>query len=197
MTNPLRRIAVYCGSSPGADPAYGDAARAVGCLLAAEGIGLVYGGGHVGLMGIVADAVLAGGGQVTGVITQHLWEREVGHTGITELLVVDSMHERKLAMSDRADAFIALPGGLGTLEEVFEVATWTQLGIFAKPVGVLDVNGYFGPLIQFLDDAVTAGFVTPTHRGAIRSSTDPVDLLSQLRAWVPTGTDKVLDPSDR
>ena len=193
----FERIAVYCGSSPGHDPGFTDAARGVGTLLAEQGIGLVYGGGQVGLMGVVADAVLEGGGEVTGVITRQLWEKEVGHTGVTDLLVVESMHERKLAMSDRADAFLTLPGGLGTLEELFEVATWTQLGIFAKPVGIVNVAGYFDPLLAFLDASVASGFVQPAQRAIISSSEDPVALLDTLEAWEPATTPKVLGPADR
>ena len=134
VTVEVGRVAVFCGSNPGTDPVYAEAAAALGRTLAERGIGLVYGGGAVGLMGIVADAVLAGGGEVVGVIPQLLWDKEVGHRGLTELLVVASMHERKLAMADRADAFIGLPGGVGTFEELFEAITWTQLGIHTKPV---------------------------------------------------------------
>ena len=193
----LRSITVYCGSSPGHDPVHTEAAWALGTRLAERGIALVYGGGRVGLMGVVADAVLTAGGEVTGVITQHLWDREVGHVGLTELVVVHSMHERKLAMADRADAFIAMPGGVGTFEELFEAITWTQLGIHEKPVGVLDVAGFYGPLLGFLDDAVTAGFLRPGHRSLITASPDAAELLAGFRTWQPAGGSKWLEPDER
>ncbi len=193
----LRRVTVFCGSNPGTDPAFVAAAEALGTELVRRGIGLVYGGGAVGLMGVVADAVLAAGGEVTGVIPQHLWAKEVGHRGLTELLVVDSMHERKLAMADRADAFVALPGGVGTFEELFEVLTWTQLGIHQKPAGVLDVAGFYGPLLGFLDRTVAAGFLRPAHRALLLDATDPADLLDRLAAWRPVTVDKWLDRDER
>lgn len=193
----LRRVTVFCASSPGSDPAFAGAARGLGELLVARGIGLVYGGGRVGLMGVLADAVLAAGGEVTGVIPQHLWEKEVGHAGLTELLVVDSMHERKLAMADRADAFIALPGGFGTFEELFEVLTWTQLRIHDKPVGVLDVNGFYAPLLAFLDSAVTAGLLRDAHRRSLLQSDDAADLLDRLATWTPVTAEKWLTAEDR
>lgn len=197
VAGPFRRLAVYCGSSPGVNPAFADAARALGELLAERHLGLVYGGGHVGLMGVLADAVLAGGGEVTGVITRQLWDREVGHTDLTEMLVVDSMHERKLAMSDRVDAFVGLPGGMGTFEELFEVVTWTQLGIHDKPVGLLDVAGYYGPLLAFLDRSVEAGFVRREHRTILHADTDPAALLDAMARWQPTTVDKWLGPDAR
>ena len=193
MSVDLRRVAVFCGSNVGTDPAYADAARELGTLLVDRGIDLVYGGGHVGLMGVVADAVLAGGGEVTGVIPRDLWDKEVGHRGLTELLIVDSMHERKLAMADRSDAFIALPGGVGTFEELFEAITWTQLGIHTKPAGLLDVAGFYRPLLDFLDSTVDAGFVRPGHRAMVRSATDPAELLDALAAWQPVDAPKWLD----
>lgn len=193
MTVELRRVAVFCGSNVGTDPAYAHAARDLGELLVERGIDLVYGGGHVGLMGVVADAVLAGGGEVTGVIPQDLWDKEVGHRGLTELLIVDSMHERKLAMADRADAFVALPGGVGTFEELFEAITWTQLGIHAKPAGLLDVAGFYRPLLDFLDSTVDAGFLRPGHRAMVRSATEPAALLDALAAWEPVDAPKWLD----
>ncbi|CAN5668373.1 TIGR00730 family Rossman fold protein [soil metagenome] len=193
----LRRVTVFCGSNPGTDPAYADAARALGAELVERGIGLVYGGGAVGLMGIVADAVLAAGGEVTGIIPQHLWDKEVGHRGLTELLVVGSMHERKLAMADKADGFVALPGGVGTFEELFEVLTWTQLGIHHKPVGVLDVAGFYTPLLALLDTAVAAGFLRPGHREILQSATTPAAILDQLAAWRPVEIQKWLDLDQR
>jgi uncharacterized protein (TIGR00730 family) len=197
VTRVLRRVAVFCGSNHGTDPAYTAAAVELGSLLAAQGIGLVYGGGKVGLMGEVADAVLAGGGTVTGVIPRHLWDKEVGHDGLTELLIVDSMHERKLAMADRADAFIALPGGVGTFEELFEAITWTQLGIHDKPVGLLDVAGFYRPLLSFLDGTVDAGFLRPGHRAMIVDAETGTDVLAALSAWEPVATSKWLTPDER
>src|SRR6185503_14872599 len=146
----MSRLCVFCGSSPGHDPAYGAAAAQLGRVLAERGIGLVYGGGRVGLMGILADAALAAGGEVIGVIPQALLDREIGHRGLTQLRVVDSMHSRKALMGDLADGFIALPGGIGTLEELFEVWTWAQLGLHRKPCGLLDANGFYAPLVDFL-----------------------------------------------
>ncbi|MEM0963340.1 MAG: TIGR00730 family Rossman fold protein [Bacteroidota bacterium] len=163
----MRRVCVYCGSRAGARPAYAEAARRFGARLASAGVGLVTGGGHVGLMGVVADAVLDAGGEATGVIPRALMDREVGHTGLTTLHVVQTMHERKAAMAQLADAFVALPGGLGTLEEIAEVLTWSQLGIHAKPCAFLDVDGYYAPLIRFLDHAVEEGFVAAGRRQQI------------------------------
>ena len=148
-------------------------------------------------MGVIADTVLAAGGRVTGVIPRHLYEKEVGHDGLTDLLIVESMHERKLAMADRADAFVALPGGIGTFEELFEVLTWTQLGIHDKPVGVLDLAGFYAPLLGFLDTTVAAGFLRPEHRANVLAATDPADLLDALARWHPPTTEKWLDRSER
>ncbi|CAN5901710.1 TIGR00730 family Rossman fold protein [soil metagenome] len=173
---------MFCGSNTGVEPAYAEAAGALGALLAHRGIGLVYGGGKVGLMGVVADTVLASGGKVTGVIPRDLRAKEVGHDELTELLVVDSMHERKLAMADRSDGFIALPGGVGTFEELFEVLTWTQLGIHHKPVGVLDVAGFYRPLLAFLDTVVTAGFLRPGHRSLLQAADKPAELVDGMAA---------------
>ena len=177
----LRRVCVYCGSRPGARPTYAAAASEMGALLASSGIGLVTGGGRVGLMGAVADAALAAGGEATGVIPQALLDREVGHERLTALHVVRTMHERKAAMADLADAFVALPGGLGTLEEIAEVLTWAQLGIHAKPCGLLDVDGYYRPLVRFLDHAVAEGFVHRSHREAVVVASTPGALLDGLR----------------
>ncbi len=179
-SNDLRSIAVYCGSSIGADPTFADAARSLGRVLATRGHRLVYGGGHVGLMGAVADGAIDAGGEVIGVITEALAERELSHDGLGTLEVVDTMHERKARMADLADAVIMLPGGFGTLDEFFEAITWTQLGVHATPCGILDVGGFFGPLLGFLDDAVAAGFIAPRHRAMIATSADPLDLLDQL-----------------
>ncbi len=193
----LQAVTVFCGSSTGTDPAYAEATRQMGHELVERGIGVIYGGGDVGLMGVLANTVLDAGGHVTGIIPQDLWDKEVGHGGLSELLVVSSMHERKLAMADRADAFVALPGGVGTFEELFEVLTWTQLGIHHKPAGVLEVNGFYTPLLTFMDSTVDAGFVRPGHRSILRSSSSPADLLDQLAAWQPTIQDKWLDRTQR
>jgi uncharacterized protein (TIGR00730 family) len=176
----MRRVCVFCGSSHGLRPAYADAARVLGRALADRGLGLVYGGGNVGLMGVIADEVLAAGGEVVGVIPHALMAREIGHTGLTEMHVVDSMHERKALMADRADAFLALPGGVGTFEELFEAITWTQLGLHAKPCGLLNVDGFYDDLLRFLDHAWAEGFIKPETRAIVTSSADPVDLLDRL-----------------
>jgi uncharacterized protein (TIGR00730 family) len=181
----VRRICVYAGSNPGTDPAYADAARELAALLAERGIGLVYGGGHVGLMGVLADTALAAGGEVIGVMPQALIDREIGHTGVTELRVVGSMHERKALMAELSDAFVAVPGGIGTLEELIEVYTWSQLGIHAKACGVLNVAGYYDHLAAFLDHAVEAGFLRPQHRAVLSVASSPADLLDRLAAYEP------------
>jgi uncharacterized protein (TIGR00730 family) len=182
------RICVYCGSRSGASPDYAQAAQAVGTAIGQRGWQLVYGGGKAGLMGVVADAVLAHGGQVTGVIPQSLMDREVGHTGLTELHVVQTMHERKRMMAERADAFLALPGGIGTFEELFEVWTWRQLGYHDKPVGLLDVNHYYADLLRFLDHTEAQGFVAPAQRSLLQVDSDVPRLLSALHAASLTAT---------
>jgi len=179
----LRRVCVFCGSKAGARPEYADAARAMGTALAAEGIDLVYGGGQVGLMGLVADAVLAAGGEVIGVIPEQMSDREIAHYGLTELRIVSSMHERKALMYELSDGFAALPGGLGTLEELFEITTWSQLGLHAKPTGLLDVGGFYGPLVAFLDQLVSEGFVSERHRRLLRVAAEPKALLERLAAF--------------
>jgi hypothetical protein len=197
MSAQLSSVAVYCGSNLGTDPAFGHAATSLGRTLAERGIRLVYGGGHVGLMGAVADAVLDGGGETYGVITRALEAKEIAHRRLGSLKVVGTMHERKAAMADAADAFVMLPGGFGTLDEFFEALTWTQLGIHAKPCGVLDVAGYFAPLRALLDGAVTAGFVHPAHRDMVIVDTDPGHLLDRLADWAPVQVPKWLDRGDR
>jgi uncharacterized protein (TIGR00730 family) len=182
---PARAICVFCGSSPGDDPAFVAAAEALGRAVATSGRALVYGGSKTGLMGAVANAALAAGGHVTGVIPRSLIKKEVAHESLTELRVVAGMHDRKAAMADLADAFVALPGGLGTLEEFFEVWTWAQLGLHAKPVALLCVPGFFDPLIQFLDALVTHGFVRPEHRDLLIVDDDPESLLTRIDAWRP------------
>ncbi|MEK6375572.1 MAG: TIGR00730 family Rossman fold protein [Acidobacteriota bacterium] len=196
ITLTLASIAVFCGSSNGTDPAFLAAARAFGDLLAREGIALVYGGGHVGLMGALADAALAAGGRVVGVIPRALWDREVGHGGLTELHVVETMHERKALMASLSDAFVALPGGLGTLEEIFEVWTWGQLGIHAKPCGFLDVNGYYAPLLAFLDGAVERALVRREHRAMAIVDVDGETLLRRLAQYEPPRVAKWVTPAE-
>ena len=178
----LRRLAVYCGASIGHDPVYGDAAEALGRTLAARGIGLVYGGGHVGLMGRVADGALAGGGEVIGVITAALERLEVAHRGLTRLEVVETMHERKLRMSALADGFIALPGGFGTMDELFEALTWTQLGIQDKPAGLLDVAGFWRPLVAMVAQMHTCGFVHAEDRRMLVVDDDADRLIGAMAA---------------
>jgi uncharacterized protein (TIGR00730 family) len=189
----VRRVCVYAGSNAGARPEYADAARALGRELAGRGIGLVYGGGHVGLMGAIADAVLEAGGEAIGVIPRALMDRELGHRGLTELQVVGSMHERKARMEELADAFVALPGGIGTLEELVEIYTWSQLGIHAKPCGVLDVHGFYAALSGLLDHMVAEGFLREQHREVMLSDPDPASLLDRLAAWEPPAVHKWLD----
>jgi uncharacterized protein (TIGR00730 family) len=176
------RVCVFCGSRPGDDPAYLAAAREIGAALARRGIGVVYGGGHVGCMGALADATLEAGGEVIGVIPRMLAEREVAHEGVTDLHVVESMHDRKALMASLSDAFVALPGGFGTLEELFEVVTWRQLGYHRKPIAVLNARGYFNALLRFCDDAVAAGFVDGAERDALLRFTELEPLLERLFA---------------
>lgn len=166
----FKRICVYCGSNPGADPTYEEAARGVGAHLAGRGVDVVFGGGRVGLMGAVADGALAAGGRVIGVIPEKLRGREIAHMGLTELYVVDSMHARKTMMAYLSDGFIALPGGFGTLEEIFEVTTWTQLNYHTKPIGLLNVRGYYDKLLGFLDHATAEGFLRSIHRPLMQSA---------------------------
>jgi hypothetical protein len=179
----FKRICVYCGSSSGADPAYFEAARSVGEHLASLKIEVVYGGGRAGMMGAVADGALSAGGKVIGVIPEKLRGRELAHMGCTELFVVDSMHARKTMMAYLSDGFIALPGGFGTLEEIFEVTTWSQLNYHMKPVGLLNVKGYFDTLIQFLDHAAAEGFIRSVHRPLMQSA-DTIDALLDMMAKV-------------
>jgi uncharacterized protein (TIGR00730 family) len=189
----LTRVCVYAGSSPGADPGFARAAADLARLLAGRGIGIVYGGASVGLMGVVADAALDAGAEVVGVLPRRLQDREIGHPGLSELRVVETMHERKALMAELADAFVALPGGLGTLEEVVEVLTWTQLGLHDKPVALLSVGGYFAPLEALLDEAVRQHFLRPEHRELLLSHAQPEPLLDALEAWEPRYVPKWLD----
>lgn len=177
MSGNIRRLCVFCGSGAGARPEYSAAAAALGRELALREIGLVYGGASVGLMGVVADATLEAGGEVVGVIPGALAAREIAHRGLTKLHVVESMHERKALMASLCDGFIALPGGIGTLEELFEVWTWAQLGLHGKPVALLNVRGYYDPLLAFLDASVTEGFVRPEVRAMLLTHAAPTNLL--------------------
>jgi uncharacterized protein (TIGR00730 family) len=176
----MRRLCVFCGSSAGSRPVYAESARRLGRLLAERGLGLVYGGGHVGLMGVLADAVLAGGGEVVGVIPQSLVDKELAHSRLTALHVVTTMHQRKALMADLADGFAALPGGFGTGDELFEILTWSQLGIHAKPVGLLNVAGFFDPLLAWIRHASGEGFIHPEHLNLLRLASSPDEMLDAL-----------------
>ena len=192
------RICVFCGSSDGFDPQFRTAAVSLGQTLARQGIGLVYGGGKVGLMGAVADAALAAGGEVLGVMPRALVEKEIAHQGLTDLRVVASMHERKALMADLADGgFIGLPGGLGTFEELFEVWTWGQLGYHPKPVALMNVGGFYDRLLAFLDSVVEKGFVRREHRDMLVVATEPEDLIGRLRAYVAPHLPKWIATGER
>ena len=193
----MKRICVFCGSSAGNRPQYRAATEELGTELARRNLGLVYGGGNVGLMGLLADAVLRAGGEAVGVIPENLMAREVGHSGLTQLHVVRSMHERKALMADLSDAFVALPGGFGTLEEFCEVVTWTQLGLHAKPCGILNVLGYYSPLLAMLDHAVEEQFLKPENRALVLARESAVDLLRALEEWRPVRVKKWLDRETR
>lgn len=193
MTEPIQSICVFCGSSPGRRPEYAAAARALGALLARRGITLVYGGGHVGLMGLLADAALTAGGRVIGVIPHSLEQRELAHLRLTELRVTGSMHERKALMADLADGFIALPGGIGTFEEFLEILTWAQLGIHAKPCGLLNVAGFYDPLVGLLDHAVAERFLRPEHRAMMLLGEAPEALLDGMVNYQPPDVEKWID----
>ncbi|HEY7124947.1 MAG TPA: TIGR00730 family Rossman fold protein [Ktedonobacterales bacterium] len=181
----MQRICVFCGSSAGTRTAYGEMARALGAELARRKLSLVYGGSSVGLMGVLADAALAAGGEVIGVLPRGLFRREVAHTGLTELREVESMHERKALMAQLSDAFIALPGGYGTLDELFEMVTWVQIGLHAKPIGLLDVEQFFAPLLAFLRHVAQEGFIPPQHLSLLRRAEAPAALLDELLDYRP------------
>jgi len=192
------RFCVFCGSSVGARPAYALAAKKLGELMARRGIGLVFGGGCVGLMGTIADAILANHGEALGVIPEGLMQREIGHRGVTRLHVVATMHERKALMADLSDAFIALPGGYGTLEEFAEILTWSQLGIQIKPCALLNTQGYWDGLLKFLDHAVTEDFVRPENRELIVVGATPEEVLDKITSWTPPAhVEKWLDRAKR
>jgi uncharacterized protein (TIGR00730 family) len=193
----MKRVCVFCGSRHGTRPAYTHAAEAMGRELAVRGLGLVYGGGHVGLMGVVADAALAAGAEATGVIPHALAAREVDHPGLTALHTVNTMHERKALMADLSDAFVALPGGIGTLEEIMEVWTWAYLGIHRKPVGLLNVEGYFDPLLAWVERATADGFLRDIHRDLLVTADEPGALLDALAVHDPPRVLAWLDRSGR
>src|ERR1039458_9912637 len=193
----MKRICVFCGSSPGSRPEAGAAAEEMGRELVRRNIGLVYGGGNVCLMGVIADAVLRAGGEATGVIPENLMAREVGHRGLTKLHVVHSMHERKALMADLSDAFVALPGGFGTLEEFCEMVTWTQLGLHAKPCGILNTLGFYTTLLRMFDHAVEERFLKPENRALVLARKSPADLLQALEEWRPPHVEKWLSRETR
>jgi uncharacterized protein (TIGR00730 family) len=188
MTKKLVSVCVYCGSSKGISPVYADAAKSLGLALVKHNLSLVYGGAHVGLMGILADAVLDAGGEVTGVIPKALMDAEVGHDRLTQLLVVKDMHERKALMAQHADGFIAMPGGIGTLEELFETLTWAQLGFHEKPIGLFNVEGFYDQLIEFLSHQTSQGFLRAEHKDLLLAQTEPEALIEQLKNFtLPEG----------
>jgi uncharacterized protein (TIGR00730 family) len=193
----MKRICVFCGSSSGSRAEYRAVTEELGVELVRRNIGLVYGGGNVGLMGVIADAVLKAGGEVVGVIPENLVAKEVGHNGLTKLHVVRSMHERKALMADLADAFIALPGGLGTLEEFCEIVTWSQLGLHAKPCGILNVQGYYSPLLAMFDHAVQERFLKRENRALVLARDSVAELLQALEEWRPERVEKWLDRETR
>jgi uncharacterized protein (TIGR00730 family) len=193
----MKRICIFCGSSEGSRPEYGAAAEEMAAELVRRNIGLVYGGSSVGLMGVIADAVLRTGGEATGVIPEHLMGLEVEHTGLTKLHVVHSMHERKALMADLSDAFVALPGGFGTLEEFCEIVTWAQLGLHAKPCGILNTLGYYSPLLAMFDHAVEEQFLKPKNRALVLARDSPAELLQALEEWRPVLIEKWLTRETR
>lgn len=186
----MRSLCIYCGSSSGNDPAYVEAARSVGAELARRGIEVIYGGAHVGLMGQMADAALVAGGRVIGVIPQQLVRKELAHRQLTALHITSSMHARKAKMAELAEGFVALPGGVGTLEEIFEIWTWAQLGLHGKPVGLLNVGGYYGELVRFVDHATASGFIRPEQRGMLIVEPTINALLARFESWVPPVVEK-------
>ena len=192
----MQSVCVFCGSSQGLDPAYTEAARSLGRTLAEANIRLVFGGGHVGLMGVVSNAALEAGGEVIGVIPRSLVERELAHAGLTDLRIVGSMHERKALMSDLSEGFITLPGGTGTLEEFFEVLTWAQLGEHEKPCGLLNVAGYYDPLLAVFDHMIDKGFLSESNRTLVLAESEPERLLQKLESYQPPKTAKWIDQSE-
>lgn len=192
----MKSVCVFCGANPGNDPVYAAGARAMGVEIARRGMVLVYGGGAVGLMGVVANAALEAGGEVHGVIPRALREKEIGHNDLTRLEIVDTMHIRKARMAELSEGFIAMPGGIGTFEELFEIWTWGQLGIHEKPLGLLNVAGFYDPLAAFLDGTVEAGFLKQAHRAMAMTDTEPATLLDRMEAYVPTPTYKWVEKEE-
>jgi len=186
----MKRVCVFCGSNMGARPDYRQAAERLGTVLAERGLGLVYGGAHVGLMGVLAEVVLARGGEVIGVIPASLVAKEVAHVGLADLRIVGSLHERKTLMAELSDGFIALPGGLGTFEEFFEALSWAQLGLHSKPCGLLNVGGFFDALSALVDHAIAERFVRPEYRALIVEAREPEELLARLASYPPPGVEK-------
>jgi uncharacterized protein (TIGR00730 family) len=193
----IRNVCVYCGSADAVDPTYVAAAGQLGGLLARAGMRLVYGGGSNGLMGVLADTALEAGGEVVGVIPKFLDDREVAHRRVTDLRVVETMHERKMLMADLADAFLVLPGGIGTLEEVVEMLSWSQLGLHQKPIALLDVDGFYAPLITLLDHMTTESFISVDHRKFLISESDPITLLDVMESWSSPKTTRWLEDEDQ
>lgn len=193
--SPMKSLCIYCGSSIGASPVYANAARDLAKAMVNDNISLVYGGGNVGLMGVIADEVLRLGGEATGVIPKALMDREVGHGGLTRLHIVKDMHERKAMMATLSDGFIAMPGGIGTLEELFEVFTWSQLGLHEKPIGLLNVNGFYDGLIGFLEHVVAERFLKAEQASLLMHGAEPNALLGQLKSFIPKHQDKLFDPA--
>jgi uncharacterized protein (TIGR00730 family) len=189
----MKSLCIYCGSSPGATPVYAQAARGLAQAMVEQDIALVYGGGNVGLMGIIADEVMRLGGQATGVIPEALLKKELGHKGLTQLHIVKDMHERKAMMADLSDGFIAMPGGVGTLEELFEVFTWAQLGFHQKPIGLLNVDGFYDGLLQFIQHMVSQRFLKGEQAEILIAEAQPADLLQRFRSFVPHHVPKWLD----
>ncbi len=196
MTKNLYSLAVFCGSNVGKHPIYQKAAEELGKAMATKQIRLIYGGGKVGLMGVIADAVLSGGGKVTGVITDFLWQKEVGHSDLTELIVVKTMHERKAKMEELASGFISLPGGFGTLDEFAEIFTWSQLGLHHKPIGILNTNNYFDLFLAYIDHMVIEGFLPPSNKNIILHHHHPQSLIEQMERYEPKHTSKWMDSSN-
>jgi hypothetical protein len=192
----MKTICVYCGSSDGKDPAFKQSARDLGEEMVKRNIGLVYGGASIGVMGEIANTVMAGGGSVIGIIPKGIADKEVAHSGLTELIIVKSMHERKAKMAELSDGFISLPGGLGTLEELFEVLTWAQLGFHHKPSGLLNIKGYYDHLIKFLENAVEQDFVKQIHTDMLLKETDPAKLIEEMLAYTPLITNKWIDKDE-
>ncbi len=192
----MRRVCIFCGSNPGVRAAYAEAAVALAHALVELGIGLVYGGGNVGLMGVVADAAMAAGGEVIGVIPRALFAKEVGHAGLTDLRVVGSMHERKALMAELADGFIAMPGGWGTFDEFCEILTWAQLGLHQKPCGILNTEHYYDGLLAMFDHSVAEGFLKPEYRGLVITANEPAALIAKMREYRAPAMDQWIQESD-